>query len=267
MRILFLGDSHGNWAPMFMMMDHARKNFDIDAVFQVGDFGFYPGAIKRLNQLREQLGFGDLPLHFIDGNHEDHVYLFEANKKKLSEKNLFYHPRGTICELGGRKIGCMGGAFNVDRPQEIFVVEKEDGFVQRVVSSFPLKEEIDPFVDRLNTLDEPVDLMVTHGCPGGIGVGVQGHPAFVPGVYDFIIDAGYTDKDYPINDVGEAPLEDLWNGMDHKPPHWVFGHYHQHHYNTVDGCKFWCIGRSDCSPVEFRFYIYDTETNEFGNIR
>jgi len=251
---------------MLMMIDHAVKNFEIDAVFQVGDFGFYHGAIKRLMKIRKDIG-SEIPIHFIDGNHEDHMYLWESNKKKLKENNLIYHPRGTVFEFDGKQIGCMGGAFNVDRPQEVFVAEREGGFVQRVVSSFPLKEEIDPFAERLNKMDSPLDLMVTHGCPGGIGIGVQGHPMFVAGVYDFILDAGHATKDYPLSDVGEQPLEDLWHQLDHKPKKWVFGHYHQHCYRMIDDCRFWCIGRSDCSPTEFIFYIYDTELDEFGPIR
>src|SRR6056297_3597367 len=98
MKILFLGDSHGNWAPMLMMIDHAVKNFEIDAVFQVGDFGFYHGAIKRLMKIRKDIG-SEIPIHFIDGNHEDHMYLWESNKKKLKENNLIYHPRGTVFEF------------------------------------------------------------------------------------------------------------------------------------------------------------------------
>jgi predicted phosphodiesterase len=269
MKILFLGDVHGNWASMFMALDHARSHdyLNFDMAFQVGDFGFYPGAIKRLQLLRKEYGFDQIPLHFIDGNHEDHRYLTESNKKKLAEGNLFYHPRGTVFEVDGKKIGCMGGAFNVDRPQETFLVERDDGFVQRIISNYPQNEEVDVFAERLNKMGEPLDIMVTHGCPGGVGFNVMGHPYFVDTAYAYIVDAGHASNMFPLNDVGEQPLTRLWNALECKPKKWVYGHYHKHVYSYIDGCRSYCIGCCDTRFDDIHFYIYDTETDVLADVK
>jgi len=103
-KILFLGDVHGYWASLLLAMDYGVNSLDVDCIIQVGDFGFYPGHIKSLINFKTKYGFKDFPIHFIDGNHEDHVYLYKSNKKKLKENNIFYHPRGSILDIEDKKL-------------------------------------------------------------------------------------------------------------------------------------------------------------------
>lgn len=267
MKILFLGDCHGNWATLFMSINEAvKRKIEFDCIFQVGDFGFYPGAIKRLILLRKQLGFDKIPIHFIEGNHENHKYLFESNKKKLKAEGLIYHPRGSVWEVDGKKIGCMGGAFNVDRPQEVFLVEKDDGFVQRVISNYPQEWEIDSFADRLNEKEGQLDLMVTHSCPGGVGFNVPGSIHFEGLSKMFTVDANHASQTYPINDCGDEPLTKLWNKLEEKPKKWVFGHFHKHTYSLVGDCRTWCIGCCDSAFDDIHHYVYDTESDWFSKV-
>lgn len=263
-----MGDVHGNWQSLFMAMDYAMNNIGIDAVFQVGDFGFYPGAIKTLIHLKKPYEFDKIPIHFIDGNHEDHKYLFEANKKNLEENNIFFHPRGSIWEVDGKKIGCMGGAFNVDRPQEVHVIEKEDGMVQRIISNYPMQDDIDAFADKVNAIGEDrLDVMVTHGCPGGVNVGVKGSRYFLESAQEFIVEHGHAPMIYNLGDVGEYPLTRLWNSIEYKPRKWVFGHYHKIVYSYVDGCTFHCISCCDTRFDDFHFFIYDTELDWLSEVK
>ena len=248
MNILLLGDTHGNWFWMDQNIKYAKTFVDIDLVIQLGDFGCYHSNIKEL--VNNYKKFTDCPIYFIDGNHEDHFYLrYECDLTHMNDRCIFYQPRGSIIELDGRTIGFMGGAFNVDRPQEIL----ED------MANFPTNNEIEKFSNTLNDLNKPTDLLVTHGCPGGIGIGTTGISCFQSTYIKFVLNEGLASKQYSIYDIGEEPLTKLWLSMNHKPKNWTFGHYHQSVNNTIDNCAFYGIDKGDSfNNVAF---IYNTETN------
>lgn len=258
MKILFLGDVHGNWSPFMDYIEYSSKEFGIEAVIQVGDFGFYPGSIKTLSQAlyRHKI---DLPIYFIDGNHEDHLYLHEANHAKLSSKyNIHYCPRGSVLDIGGSVFAFLGGALNVDRPQEKIPAKDNENGKLITITNYPVTNDALNLSSKLNLLGKPIDVMVTHACPGGEGVGMKGSQFFEDSVIKYIMLDGF--KVYDINDVGEEPLSILFKNMQYKPPLWMFGHYHKHHHAKVGKTDFVCCGCSDCTrdPI---FYIYDTEDN------
>jgi len=161
----------------------------------------------------------------------------------------------------------MGGAFNIDRPQEIFVLEEENGLVQKNISNYPLCQDIDLFSKKLNALGEPIDIMITHGCPGGIGVGIKGHRCFVNTAQKFIKEPGHSPVIYNLGDVGEYPLTKLWNSLNFKPTQWIFGHYHTISYSYIDRCTFRCIGCCDTRFGNIHFFIYDTESNWLSEVK
>jgi len=70
MKILVAGDFHGNINHATKIAAKARS-LDADMVFQVGDFGFTwdgPERLRALNNVYQQF---DMPLYWLDGNHEN----------------------------------------------------------------------------------------------------------------------------------------------------------------------------------------------------
>jgi len=251
MKFLLVGDIHGNWNSLFAFIEHARTRFEFDAIIQVGDFGAYNGIMKPfLKTWRDKY---DIPLYFIDGNHEDHPYIAKAYMN-WKDSNVHYCPRGTILKFGDAKIGFLGGALNVDRPQEMFA---------NGIQNFPSAENVMEFLNSLHDMNEPLDLMVTHSCPHSIGVGQQGKLFFVDSIERYITNAVglYTG---PINDCGEPYLKDLWTRMIFKPKNWIYGHFHSFHQSRVQDTDFICLGTPDNdpgNPKQATFFLgyFDTE--------
>ena len=247
MRFLIAGDSHGEFQTLTDVIRNSVNGFGIDAVIQVGDFGFFKQYIESIQHPFQ------VPVYAIDGNHEDHKWL--KKQKSFEKLNLFYMKRGTVQEFDGRTVCFVGGAMNADR--------KQTGSIQNRTTNYLLNSEADEIVSELNQLDKPIDLMVTHSVPHSIGVGIQGLPFLIPLVQQYVIDALGVSVG-PLNDCGENVLTRLWSKLIHKPRNWVFGHFHMYHQAVVENCNFWCVGstdtsdkRMDCVP-----HIYDTALNE-----
>ncbi len=244
MRVLIVGDIHGNVRHFAGIVEAAATNLGVEAVIQVGDFGFFPGFMGSKN-----LHFA-VPVFAIDGNHEDHYWLRAAAAQTWPHKyNLTYQCRGSVREIGGRRVGFLGGALHVDRPQTGLLSPLDPANWIRPADVKTACREFGP---------TPLDLVVTHTCPAAIGVGMRGSPVFEPGVEVFVRQQGFDPG--PKNDVGDMALTDLWHSIP-KPPLWVFGHFHQHRTVTVKTTEFHCVGSGDGNGP-FKVVLWDTETGE-----
>ncbi len=91
MRYLLIGDTHAMWAAMLGYIDRViARGLHFDGVIQVGDFGAYSGDLKPfLIQWKKR----NMPLYFVDGNHEDHNYMALSKNLKmvLSLASLVVH--------------------------------------------------------------------------------------------------------------------------------------------------------------------------------
>jgi predicted phosphodiesterase len=249
MKFLVLGDIHGNWAYLTLVIDNLRsRNIEFDAILQVGDFGFYNHSMLVFK--RYVSGKINCPIYFIDGNHEDHMLLHTHSRRKYASKKLFHQKRGSILTIDDCNIGFVGGAFNVDRPQEIY---------KNGVQNFPSKQDIEFSIHEFNKLNKPLDLLITHSCPTGIGIGIRGLPIFSPGVKRFITEP-FGIQEPPLNDCGDITLTELWNGLIYKPKNYMFGHFHTIHYKEIDDTRFFCVGTCDNSfQNQNAIFIFDTQ--------
>lgn len=262
MKYLICGDCHGNWYELATHINATReRGIDFDAIIQVGDFGVYPGDMKPLLTWFDKFDI-KVPFYFIDGNHEDHAYLFSA-AENLRANGLDYMWRGTFTDVGICRIGWMGGALNVDRPQEF------DG--NNWWLNIPAPDEVESFADKINRSPVGVDLLITHSCPSGIGIKIKGSKSQIvkDGIEEFITRAGIETP--PQDDIGDYFLRDLYSKIrpDKLPKYWVFGHFHNHHRAVIGKTTFQCVGLSNSlygddgrSYAPPRVYIYDTDKKE-----
>ena len=256
MLILLLGDSHGRLDLVHQACIEAQVAYGIEAAIQVGDFGFFPKILHKF--LHEGPRRFPVPLHVIDGNHEDHGWLTTSRAtgtlSSWEEANLHLHARGTVAALGGLRIGFIGGALHADRCQEWAGQWKptaNDGkpLNRRRVPRDPAWANWVTEGDVERTLAAftatPPDLIVSHSCPAGVGVGMAGALPLIEDVERFVRRAGHHAG--PFHDCGEGGLTAIWHRLTQHPPLWVFGHFHCIHDRTLEATRFVCVGSSDGS--------------------
>jgi predicted phosphodiesterase len=262
MQILIVGDTHGHLDILWGLADAAARQ-GIGAIIQVGDLGFYPRVLVAFQRMWRRL---PIPVYAIDGNHEDHPWLAQcvtngtAAEVWADRLNLIYQPRGSVAMLGGARVGFLGGALHADRPQEgseLWTLGAEPAACNWTRPSDRLRAAMAWSADRC-------DLVVTHSCPGGIGIGMTGHPAMRRSVDLYIREAGFATG--PDDDIGDGELAILAGDLQASrcmPPHWVFGHVHRVHEARVGATRFRCVGSGDATGGDRPgATIYDTETRE-----
>lgn len=191
MKLLFLGDTHAEWNDLWVWTHHPRPQWD--AVIQVGDFGWWPK--EKEYALPEDIEF-PMPVYFIPGNHEDWWDLKNYETVTELRKNLFYVPKNTTLELGGRTIYCMGGAESVDKAHREL---GRDWFPEESISQRDILEMTPGFSD----------IVVSHDAPEFFNL-------------DRIL---FYSKVYPEFRMSRLALNEV---MDEKrPKRWFFGHHHK----------------------------------------
>jgi len=242
MRIGLFGDVHGNYEMFYELLMRSITTHKISAALQVGDFGLSEEVLKH-----KELFQLPVPLYVIDGNHEDFRFLAQSLENHSTEKwaahNLHYQPRGSVANMGSLHMGFIGGALNVDQRQQKksgnFITNED---VERALIHFAL---------------EPMDIVVSHSCPAGIGIGMEGNPYHRRGVVDYILSYGYNPG--PSGDYGETQLTALWNRMQKRPKLWVYGHFHQYQTAQIGETLFVSLPRMD---LFHQCVVWDTETGE-----
>ena len=255
MKYLVVGDIHGSFYDLEVIITQAIKKYNIDACIQVGDFGFYVLCLDRFKDKKF-----NVPVYAIDGNHEQHWWLKEQMTNGVAaswkeKHNLEYVPRGTVWEVDGCKFGFLGGAMNVDRKQE--------GSSKKRTTNYILNVEVREALKTFNDFGQ-LDFLITHSCPHSIGVGMEGNASFIP-LIERYIETPLGISTGPIGDCGEQTLTDLWYGLKAKPKNWIYGHFHAYHCKQIGETWFSCIGCGDSmGGHEFTLpFVIDTQKKTF----
>jgi len=161
-----------------------------------------------------------VPLHVIDGNHEDHGWLLKCRASgdvaAWSGANLIVHGRGTVDVIDGVPVGFIGGALPADRRQEWSGQWKPlaDGSRPSGRRSVPKDPEWANWVTHGDVqraitafAATPPELVIAHSCPAGIGVGITGAQSLIEDADRFITRAGHHAGLY--HDCGEGGLTTL----------------------------------------------------------
>ncbi len=230
MRLAILGDAHGNWNALNAQLIQARDYLGVEAAIQVGDLGLDRQTLEDFARTTRRFA---LPMHAIDGNHEDHAYLARAIRRGTirlwaEQMNLFVQPRGSTIRVGESTVGFVGGALHVVHPQQHGLLSGAPNYLTR-------KQAL--MAAELFNRERPT-LVVTHSCPSGIGIGMRGTPAFDLGLFENVIQAGFDPG--PVGDRGESALRLLWDHLEYKPNTWVFGHFHVEWSVQIGETRFAC---------------------------
>ncbi len=239
MKVALIGDVHED-LPLLASCVAAAAAAGAGAVIQVGDLGFREAL---LGPGKNWPRFA-IPVLALCGNHEDHAFLRWAQRSGLAARwaghGLCYQPRGSLAKLGGRTVAFLGGALHADRPQEREGNLISDQDVATMLSACAVR---------------PPDLIATHSCPAGIGIGMEGDPGLALGVATNIHAAGFDTG--PSNDCGEVPLRRLWEGLARRPALWVHGHFHISRQTKVAGTTFVVLPMVGQGPIR----LWNTDSN------
>lgn len=203
--ILLLGDVHGELDVINRQIHHARTTmgFVVDLVIQLGDFGVYRDVFSRFFDTEGQRF--DAPVYFIDGNHEDFLFLDSAAIKYAH--CLTHLKRGQVQTLAGYRMLFLGGSSYMDpiNTPPGAVVTRAD--IERCLAHDP----------------QDVDIVLTHDCPRRV---------CVPGSPEF---------DY-CGPTGCAWTDEL---LDHfHPKLWFFAHHHRRFERREAGTDFFGLDLS-----------------------
>lgn len=161
---MMLGDTHGSAGTIRVACQLAAE-YECTKIVQVGDFGIGDWGIEGTNELfiedvsKSSAEFG-VPIHFIDGNHEDHDWLDSLDRGEANDdghiplsEHLFYIPRASLWEWDDKTWLAMGGAYSIDRAY------RKEG-VSWWPQERPSYSELVGAVDTVG--DEPVHFLLTH---------------------------------------------------------------------------------------------------------
>lgn len=249
MKVVILGDAHGNWTALNQLLTQARDRLGAEAGIQVGDFGIDRNGLKHFANTERRFV---LPLHAIDGNHDDHPFLARAVRRGEAQGwpaqfNLHFQTRGSMAQFADAGVGFLGGALHVASPQRHGWLSGAPNYLRR--------REAVAAAERFNTAKP--QLIVTHSCPSGIGIGMRGNPLLDPGLREHVVNAGFDPG--PNADRGETALRTLWDRLHHRPNAWVFGHFHLSWQAKVEETQFICVPAVDAIPVG-EVLCWDTAT-------
>ncbi len=190
MKILLVGDTHGNFRHIRNVYAHAARK-EVDQIIQLGDFGFGwardPAHCLFSVAVSELALETAIPLYWLDGNHENFDFLdilLEgreplADGTYMIEPDVYYVPRGTMLHRDGKKIMVCGGATSVDKA---FRTPHESWWEQEAITYDDIYA-----VRRAAHVDGPADVLLTHDFPWECDI-VDRHlnPRWGEGVTDMV---------------------------------------------------------------------------------
>ena len=171
-RLMFIGDVHGNTAQIVADFGYAAEN-NVDAIIAAGDFGvgFHideaTGGCTFLDFVQRLAWNVDIPIFFVDGNHENFDWLEtwttydkngigEVYTSQPGSSMIFHISRGGLLTIGDVTIMGFGGAISVDRNW------REEG------QNYWRQEEVtlDDYDRAIIAADgQHIDILVTHDAP------------------------------------------------------------------------------------------------------
>ncbi len=236
MRILIVGDMHGDveWGTKIPQLANKAA---CEMIWQVGDFGYWPrqnSGIKFLQNMEKSLADVDIPLWFVDGNHEDHFELRKRGSVEPRElsSHIVWMPRGYSQTIANIKVLFFGGAVSMDRYAR---QENTDWFREEI----PTYHEWD-----LAYAAGKVDVVIAHEAPAS-------------SVYKLPTRSGVWPQD--LQRAASSFREGL-RGLSEEvaPTYWFAGHHHARHAWQENNMTVNIVGANG-SDLNMGTIVFDTE--------
>lgn len=219
MKLLVVGDTHGSRSEVRRVFRRAVEQ-GAEAIVQVGDFGFWEheyAGIEFLDAFSRDAHDLDIPVYWVDGNHENHTMLRAeygpgGHKHNPTSEgfwrirpNLFYIPRGTKWEWDGVTLMGVGGAVSIDKNYRLDVERKTMNPRSLWWPEEQITDEELEFVKSQGT----ADILFTHDCP-----------TIAPFRNRLKEDLDSTAHRQKMNEIGRSV----------QPKFWFHGHMHEFYY-------------------------------------
>jgi Icc-related predicted phosphoesterase len=160
--VLIVGDVHGNLAWWHKILD-ATEITTTDIILQVGDFGYWPHrewGQKYLAGVEKLLAERNLSCVFVDGNHDNHEWLFQLPKRADGfvevSPHVIYAPRTHRWTWNNVRFMSLGGASSIDRGNRSMGAS---WWPQELLSSGDYYKAVD---------GEEIDVLVCHDTPSKV---------------------------------------------------------------------------------------------------
>lgn len=214
MRILVVGDTHGDLPWVQTQVIPTATEYDCPTIMQLGDFGFVwdndlAAVEDTLGRLSQVLAVAHRRLVFLPGNHENHPMLAELCRRRFQAPpemfwelapSIFYTGRVASWVWTGHTVVALGGATSIDRPLR---VPGHDWWPEEQLSAEEA-QQAKRMARRLDLRDGRVDVLFSHD-----------GPTCVP-LHNLVPDRDSELHRLRISDVAGAL----------RPRCWMHGHYH-----------------------------------------
>ena len=264
-RIICVGDLHGNFDSFhYWLKNFVFKNTTIIVCGDVGlgfhKLGYYKQELKKINTFCKK---NDCFVFLFRGNHDDPSYFGDISKFVFDRVRAIPDYSVIQTKLEGNvthNILCVGGGLSIDRTWRIqqysldtikyarFVGTSLTEAQSNVLPSY-WEDEMPTFNEKaLNELVEngiKVDIVCTHTCPSFVGLKDK------DGV------SGWMERDKDLEkdlDSEREVMDVLFNKLKedgHPITDWVYGHFHRHMDEQIDGINFTMLDM--CYPPKNRF--------------
>lgn len=208
-RIAFAGDWHENASWAESAIAHA-KDQGADVIVHLGDFGYHFSR-PFLRRVSTALAHAQIPLLFVDGNHEHHrrllAYPIGSDGLREITGGVWHLPRGFRWTWADVRFLALGGAYSVDRPW------------RRPGLEWWPEEAITEDQAAHATAGGPADVLIAHDCPHGVDI-----PGLQPDLFP------------PLEILrAEEHRQVLRRVVDVVQPRMIWhGHYHQDYEQTAE---------------------------------
>lgn len=248
--VCFIGDIHGHFGNLKKLMKQTEFR---DTVYIIcGDCGFgfekenyYIQILKSLDKTAEKY---NCEFIFVRGNHDDPSYF---DLKKINNERYKTVPDYTVIKTSTHNILCIGGAVSVDRKDRLISIGRRAYKYARyhnvsfdkaltLVSQCYWKDEIPLFngelLKELKRNNINIDIVCTHTCPSFV------YPITKSGITEWMQIDAELEKDV---DTERKVMDDIYNTLmedEHPIKYWVYGHYHNHNSEEINGITFITLG-------------------------
>ena len=231
MRILYLGDIHGN----FDLIKQYIKRFDIKNAYiiQVGDFGVgFNGLLKEkrtLEFVHTELVKRNVFVYAIRGNHDYKPYF---DNDPFGFTNIKLVKDYTVLNLEGKNILCIGGAVSIDRRMRKTKNQMIGRYDVKSMNESWWPDEIFNWEDDKLVDLRDINIVVTHNAPDYcVPDNSNGFGSFV----DQFIAADPELKMDLLDERRQITMAFQTIKMYNNVTHHYYGHFHRSDTTNIDG--------------------------------